>query len=360
MKMRAAALALPAILLVAACGGEDSEVDAGEAEISSPIAEFLGQDTDFLSDPEGAEARYIEEERVRQDAIVACMKEQGFEYIATDPSQFISFESSEGFEYGSDEWVDKYGFGITTQRWPQSQLGDGLVGFDDSEMSGDEAPTDPNFEIMQALSPEEQEAYNTALYGEQTFEFDETLSEEEQEAAAQEQTFEMGGCYGEAQSSSDDLSTKFYQEFETELTGMYERAQNDPRVVEWEKKVSDCVAGKGLEYANQEDLYALYEEDLSKIEAKIVYPGADLTEEQMQAMSEEELQELYNQPVDFPDEDRQTLADLQAEEIALAKAVNECDGGMEEQTKIYQEVITEYEQQFLEDNADRLEELKSA
>lgn len=356
--MLAAPVALLA-LLTSCGGGNDTTAgggDGGDGEVAtSPLAEYFGQD---YGNDEQAQARIVEEERVRQEAIAACMKREGFEYIPQDPSQYVQFESPDGEEYGSDEWTAKYGFGISTQRFPQSALGPDLVGYDESQFGPD--IEDPNQKIQEALSPEEQAAYQEALYGDMSaFEVDPTLSEEEQAKAMENMQFEPGGCEGEAMNAGNDLSQKVYTEFSDEMDAMYERIQADPRIVEAEQKVKDCVAGKGLEYPGQEEVYTMFEDRLTEIDAQVTYPGADLTEDDIAAMSEEELNALGSQPPVIPDEAKAKLAEVQAEEIALAKAVNECDGSPEDQGKLYAEVSAQYEQEFIDAHADRLAEIKA-
>ncbi len=348
------------LALLTSCGG-GNDTDAGgdgggDEAVSSPLAEYFGQD--YGSDPEQAQAQVVEEERARQEAIAACMKTEGFEYIPQDPSQYIQFESPDGVEYGSDEWTAKYGFGISTQRFPQSALGPDLIGYDESQMGL--GVDDPNMKIRDALSPEEQAAYDEALYGDMSaFEIDPTLSEEEQTKAMEDMQYEPGGCEGEAMNAADNPSQKVYTEFSDEMDAMYERIQADPRIVEAEQKVKDCVAGKGLEYPGQEEVYTMFEDRLTEIDAQVTYPGADLTEDDFAAMSEEELTALSSQPPVIPDEAKAKLAEVQAEEIALAKAVNECDGSFEDQGKLYSEVSAQYEQEFIDAHADRLAEIKA-
>jgi hypothetical protein len=352
--------ALPVMLVAAsACGGSD-KTTADASQVNSPIAEYLGYDPESLGDPAANEAKFIEQERARQDAVAACMKKQGFEYTAQDPSSYVNFGStaSDGLEYGSAEWVAKYGFGISTQRWSQAAVGPDLVGYDDSQFQPTEAVADPNMGYVEGLSPEEQAAYNKALYGD-TPAYDQTMSDEET-ASTMSDGYAVGGCYAEAQSASNSLETQFYQEFSDELNAMYERAQNDPRVVEATKTVSDCVASKGLEYTDQEKLFTDIDAQLSAIQALLPDPGAGLSEEELSKASPEELDRIFNQPVEFSDEAKSKLAEVQASEIELAKAVDACGGGYEAQGKVFQEVIAEYEQQFVDDNASRLAELKAA
>ncbi len=54
------------------------------------------------------------------------------------------------------------------------------------------------------------------------------------------------------------------------------------------------------------------------------------------------------------DEGRAELAVLQAEEIAIAVATDECGGSQAELSALDREIRSEYEQRFLDENADRV------
>lgn len=345
-------------IVLAACGGSTTETEDAAA---SPLAEYLGDDVGFAfgdGDEEAAQAAFAEQERERQQVIASCMQTQGFEYIPVDNSDFFLFEEADGLEWGSAEWTAKYGFGITTQRFSQEELGPDLIGYDDSGFQ-EQQDNDPNTAIVEAMSESESEAYYEALYGgEDSFpSFDESLSEEEIEAQLEDFDFEPSGCQGEAY--AEDSTNRFYQDFSDELDDMWERMQADPRIAEAEREIADCVAEKGFEYSNMEDLYERWEPELSSIDEDIGYPGGDLTEEDFAQMSESELDAIFNQPRIIPDDVKTRIGELQEEEISLAVAVDECGGGFAEQGDLFNEVRVEYEQQFVDDNADRLAEYKN-
>ena len=154
------------------CGGSSSGTDTATAaadgpqsfedfEYVSPIADFLGQDINRFDFDEAAA---IEQQREAERAIASCMAEKGFEYTPTDANQMVSFRGpQDDFDPGSDEWINKYGFGISTQRFPQSMVGD-LAGFSDEGFFGPEVDfVDPNQEYVEGLSEGEREAYQEAL-----------------------------------------------------------------------------------------------------------------------------------------------------------------------------------------------------
>ncbi len=348
-------------MLAAACGSADETTEAG-----SPLAEFLGQDVYGVDGfDEDAQARFAEEERLRQEKVAACMKEQGFDYVPRDNSDFNFVTTTDGLDYDSREYAEKYGFGITTERFSQEEVGPELVGhnYNDFEESFED---DPNNAIVEAMDQSTQEAYYEALYGnEDAFpSFDpETMSEEELAEMEENFVFEPQGCEGEAW--AEDNNNAFYQDFSKELQKLYEAVEDDPRLQERQDEISECVAGKGFEFNGLdqdgfEDLYGRFESDLNRIEEMLGgFPGENLTEEDFAAMTEDELDALFNQPREFTPEAKTLLGELQVEETELATAVFDCGGSFAENQSLYQEVSAEYEEQFLADNADRLAEYKA-
>lgn len=353
-----AAIALT--LLASACSDGNNETTADAA--SSPLAEFLGQG-DFVSDPEGAQARWAEEERERQEVIASCMQAQGFEYTPVDYSQLNTFDQDIE-DWGSDEWVAEWGFGITTQRFSQQQVGPNLKGWDDTRVEAEaEEFVDPNQDYIESLSQEEQEAYFEALHGDQSF-FegldDPSLSDEERDALFEDVAWEPQGCEGEAY--SQDANFSFYQDFEDELQDMEKRFEADPRVAERRQDVTSCVGDKGLDYTDMESLYERFEDELQDMDpyanGDFAEPDFGISEEEMAQMSEEELDEFFSDfefvEPELSEEDKAKLAELQAEEIELAVAVNECGGGFEQEFEQLADIRAEYEQEFLDTHADQL------
>ncbi len=345
-------------LVLAACGGSSSDSDSSGDAPASPLQAFLGiENVDYES--EEGQAQLIAEQRVANEKIVACMAAQGFEYIPENPEDYISFDaaSPDGIAYDSREWVEKYGFGVTTQRWPQEALGPDLVGYDDEQVG--QEYVDPNAEYVESLSEPEREAFYAALYGDDPgYEWDESLSEEENQEAvdAYYLDYEPTGCQNEAYNSGDQAKiSQFYQEFGDELNSLYEQIQQDPRYVEAQDAVKSCVEDKGLTYLGDDQIYQLWEDDLNDIEMNhVVYPGNDLTEEDFNTMTPEELDAVYNQPITIDEEGKTKLAALQTEELALAVAVDDCGGGWKNQQELFDELNAEYEQRFLDDNADAI------
>ncbi|MGH1491111.1 MAG: hypothetical protein ACRBK7_17250 [Acidimicrobiales bacterium] len=348
-----------AALVASGCGSGGDSTEAG-----SPIAEFLGQDSfiDFENDPEAAQAEFAQQELERQETIAACMKQQGFDYVPRDSSDFNVFGGPDGIDYDSREYAEKYGFGITTERYSQEEVGPELVGhnYDQFEESFED---DPNNQIVEAMDEATRDAYYEALYGpEDSFPvFDpETMTDEELEALENDFVYEPQGCEGEAWGQDD--TSKFYQDFSDEMQDMYEAIEDDPRLKAKEDEIGACVAEKGYEFAgfDNEDFWMSFDGELNKVDELLGgFPGEDLTEEDFASMTPEELDEIFNQPREFSDEAKTLLGELQAKETAVAVAVWDCGGSFSATGELYQEVAREYEQRFLDENADRLAEYKA-
>lgn len=346
------------------------------ADYTSPIQEFLGVDySNFDSDE--SQAHFAEQEREAQESIAVCMRELGWEYTPVDNSQFVGgFDpfAADGLEWGSDEWVEKYGFGITTQSFPQSQVGPDLIGFDDSEMFGPggegDGFEDPNQPYVESLSQAEQEAYYSDLYGDGP-EFDETLTEEEQQELFE--NFEPTGCQSEAYNDGfgfgNEVEQQFYEEFGDQLDDLYERVGSDPRIVAEQQKLTDCLAESGHTLTPDKDVwqqaYEMFEQEMEPLyNAAFSDPFEGLDPE---SMTEEEINEILDaMPASGPEftaEQKAVLGELQAEEKKLANDVLACEPGFftgAGQSDIFFEVLAEYEQAFLDENAGALSSFEGA
>ncbi len=358
MKTRASVMAIT--LLLTACGGGSDDAASSNDTPSSPLSAFLGTDDIDYESAEG-QAQLIEEQRRNNELVVACMAAEGFDYVPMNPEEMISFSSgdTDDVEWGTKEFVAKYGFGVSTQRWEKRVVGPDLVGYESDQM---DEYVDPNQDYLDSLSEAEQLAFNETLYGNDPgYQWDESLTEEENNSAMEEfySDYVPSGC----QNTSNTEQTKmneFYAEFGDEMESIWESVQADPRLVAKQDEIKACVEEKGLTYVGEDDVYSLWEAQLNEIDSTVIYPGADLTENDYETMSEDELQAIYSQPATMTDEGKALLAEVQQEEIALAVAVDDCGGGWTNLQDLYSELQVEYEQKFIDDNADALAGFRGA
>ncbi|MCP4083432.1 MAG: hypothetical protein GY745_00020 [Actinomycetia bacterium] len=360
-----------------ACGGSSAGSVASDAPESfedlgyeSPIADFLGVDTSFDFSSDDAQAEMVAEQNRVEETTAACMREQGFEYTPVDSSQFMSFggPGEEELPYFSPEWVEKYGFGISTQMFPQSEVGPDLVGYDDSQFGDEgfeEEFQDPNSEYVESLSEAERVAYYEALHGDSP-DITEGASDEEIDAFFQD--WQPTGCQNEAYENSDMFGGgdvgRFYEEFGDEFEAIDERVEADQRVRDYRDEVNACLAEDGLEYTGMQDVYEQFESRLNGIGGQFYGDPFEDSGVDPDQMSDEEidafLSELEMGGGMLSDEDRATLAEVQADELELARAVVACGGGQLKEAFVLGEIRVEYEQEFLDTNADRLGEFEGS
>ena len=355
-----AAAAVALTLLGSACGAAGASptkttatVDA--TELSSPLADFLG--VDFTG--EDQQDLYINMERERNDWVQKCMAEQGFEYRAIDPSAWTNYGPSlEGPQWGSREWAETYGFGISTQMFDQVTVGSQLVG---NDWSSYESPEDPNEEYMRTLTDEETNAYYEALAGNSSYDWDPSLSDEENQVAADKYFEELipTGCdnlsYEEFKSA--DPWSELYTTFGDELNGMYERVQSDPEITQALADLSRCVTDKGFDYVDEQQFNEALYKRLEPVNNSMSWPGDNLTEEQWAVMTDDEMNEISNSAPLMSDEGKALLGEIQAYELEAATAAFDC--GYADVASLQASVAVRYEQAFVDANKAELEAFKS-
>lgn len=370
-------------LLSTACGGSsttagsdttdggasesDGDTDAaGEPFVyESPLGDFLGWSQGNF-DAEDAEAENAENQRRAEELTAECMRTQGFEYTPNNFDGAVFFDGAgEGEEeWGSEAWIRKYGFGVSTQMFSQEQVGTDLVGHNYAQFESGGENSDPNQAYVDSLSEGEQEAYYAALYGDQpTFAFEEEgrapTDEEIAEMDAAFEDFQPTGCQNEAfeQAFNGGGDNELFQQFDDEfgdlLNDLFQRMEASAEVVDHRAEVEACVEGKGFEYLTDENAWEHFSEQLNSVGEEIYDPlaGVDTTgwtDEQFEAAYEEA------QTRTLPQETLDLLAEVQADEIATAVAVFECGGGWQNEQELFDEIRIDLEQEFLDENRDQL------
>lgn len=153
-----------------ASGASDDEVEAWlkksptDAMLESPVAKAIGAD-----DTGALAATAREQGKKQQQQVAECMREQGFEYIPYDAGSMVDLGSEEFDPYGGLDrkaYAAKWGYGIATVYDSKGEMLDDAPGnlSDSGDAEGD-AAVDPNQKIVEAMSPDEQAAYQKALYG---------------------------------------------------------------------------------------------------------------------------------------------------------------------------------------------------
>lgn len=262
--LAAALLALGAIGL-SACTAPGTAGPTGAAHEPSPLEKYYS----VLYGGGSDEASQEREAKV-QDAIAACMKEQGFDYLPQQSgAMYVSSEDME-VAWGSEEFAKTYGYGASTDTTA-------LFG-------GGEETVDPNADYVEALSESERAAYYTALYGAPP-------SDDGGVSVDTEWDWRGAGCTGAAQHEFGVDSAEEGPESSSlleEMSGLYEKAMASPDVVAAERAWSDCLADAGYPgYEHHDDPSASFNDRMNELSGE---DGADKPDEtKLKALQAEEI-----------------------------------------------------------------------
>ena len=201
--------------------------------------------------------------------ITACMREQGFEYVAADyrtvRKAMASIMALPGME--EEEFIEAHGFGISTlYTGGAPQLVNGYsparVGLGDR-----------NVDIFKNLSPADQVAYNRALLGdnaEATFAVGLDI----------ENFSQCGGCTRKALEqvfSPDQLKESYYNPRDALI-------KNDPRMRAAFRQYADEMRSAGFDYTDPEEVEADIRARLDAITGGGTIPVGKLSPEQIAAL----------------------------------------------------------------------------
>lgn len=399
MKRYVSVLAVVA-MLAAACGGTTADTEQFDGTLSQTAQSDQTQSTagnttaatggaslddvdlgedgeltldDFIPGMQSGpmdESDYRAEEMAIQQQIAECMAAEGFEYVPFVPSDVGGGFGFEEEDHG--EWVKKYGFGISTFVLMEEQ-------FEHDEES-DPWANDPNNDIVDAMDELEREEYYRILHGgepqiieDTPWEEIEAMTLEEQEQFYDEayRDWEPDGCmnmaYEEAYGGGE-ADRAFWEEFGADFEDFWTRVEVDPRIVEAQASWSTCMADKGHDFADQDAMYTYLfggesageyvEGEFSlRVNELITWPGDEFGEGGEEGYGETTIASV-GEGEDFeegeyygPVYDLELLQPLIDEELSIAVADWECSQDLQD---LFETVHKELEQQFLEQNLDRL------
>lgn len=279
------------------------------------------------------QAQLDAEGREREEMIAACMAEQGFNYYMQEhPGGIIGSPYAEPEppadwpEYGTREWVERFGFGTSTDPWSW-QYQEVAAPAPEYEW------VDPNAEQLEAMSDAERTAWEEALWG------------VPQEG---EWNWEDAGCSGLAQQEMYPSTPNQFAALETEMQTFFSGLTNDPRYLAANAEWAACMSENGQ--PGFTDVYSMYERlntDWGVIqrwdEQSALYEGWNW-----------ELNPEGPDPADLPQPDPAAVATFQDWEITLALANYDCQQETQlEQTQ--QQIGFAAQQEFVDLHRDELE-----
>lgn len=314
---------------LSACGGDDkpSDDETPLGAIDKLYEELYGEWDEDTSNRQQMEV---------EELVAECMAGLGFEYIPVDYSQgATAIEIGGGddeLQWGTVEFAEQYGYGITTNPW--------------EDQEGEDVPpgqefVDPNQSILEGMTDTERQAYEEALWGAQIFE------EMDPDEEWVEPSWEEQGCYGKAQheiygdmyGGGDDDP---FSELNDEMNRLWEQIETHDKVVTAQATWASCMADAGhtgfTKVGDGEDsIYQLVEPIWNDAYSDV---PPDATEEDYRAI-EESIQ--------------QRLSEITPQEIETARADFTCREEAE-YDKAYSAANLELQQQFYDAHKAELEE----
>lgn len=288
------AAAVCGLLALAACGGSKAA-----DENATTLDEQIGLDDQGI----------LERQAQAENLIRDCMKGEGFEYVPVDPAaQRAALVGQAGMSM--EDFEKQFGYGITTlyeQRLQQTAVG-------------------PNKAIRDALEEAGRAAYDRVLYGEDpTATFAVALDSGD--------FTRLGGCVKQATGEVFG-GTAVLQTLQTKLDEVDEKIFADPEMVKALGQWSGCMREAGYDGLSEPDQVDGVLE--RKLEAVVGPP-----QERKALAAQEE-----------PTYDRQALAALQRDEVAMVAADTGCE--QRRVARVEQKVSAKYYKEFREENADLL------
>ncbi len=239
---RGLAVAAAAVLLLSACtSGDDGGDDGGSGSSSDdwtpgPLDEYMAKAMGYsFGDDQPSQSEQQAEmdrnDREVERLVTACMSEQGFDYKPrTGSSTFVTGDELD-VDWGSLEFAETYGFGVTTDPWGSTDVDEG------------DSDPDPNQAYVDAMSDTEREAYQEALWGPST-EVDPSADGE------QEYDWRSGGCYGAAQhevyESGAFAEDSPFRGLQDEISALWETVQSSSEMTALDADWASCMADAGF------------------------------------------------------------------------------------------------------------------
>lgn len=257
------------------------------------------------SDPEAVFAQFHRENLRIQERIVACMAEQGFDYVPVEPA----VDPRAGGSLTAEEYKERYGWGMMSS-WEVSLLGE----------PGD---VDPNEALREGMDEATLLAWEEALYGP----VDARADPERRE-----------GCQREAEYRVQAYQqTATWEQLEPLLQELPDRIMSDPRTLEADRDWAACMAEHGYRVAEQDDVFDLINDQIF-----------DTWEEQTPPPGERGVEHRMRLEPWFVETDAwQKLIEF---ELDLAAADTACGQDLD--------LVSEYQQRFLDEHEPLLEQLE--
>lgn len=312
-------------------GGEVTWEDSPLEQVFSQLYEDEG------SSPEDWEAEDRQRYQREQEILAECMSEQGFEYLPLSYGDSFSVSYSDE-DWGSPEWVQQYGYGVTTQDEMHEE----------SDFDEEDEFYDPNWEALEAMSDSERMAWEEAMWGAWDEVSEDDWIDDDEDAYFGDYDWQSSGCQGKAQyevyeSEYEDSvwEDPAMEELFLAIERIYEQTERDPKALEAHSDWSECLADAGF----PEFSTPMEAEDSIWDEYQAIWDRADeLIDWESVDWDDEDVQDPYGALIDGAE-----MAELREREVELAVADHSCREERNLESRLLS-VQFEYEEEFLEEH----------
>lgn len=296
---------LPRAIVPHALEPEAVQPAAPDIELSEDEVAVALQALGFynFTEEELAEELVSDRDRMRltEGFVAQCMAEAGFTYLPRDPEWVLQQQTGFDHQFGTREWSQSYGFGLSTLSFEQSELPPGLIGSPTPLNTPPSAEANA-IETANAL-------YLNTLDQARLAEHDERLWRADD------------SCEAQANVKFPEFANTDNVDFSTiDLDELRQRTLRSSVYLAVVDEVRQCVNDAGFEHGS-------YDEALTHMNERLV----DAIEEEY----------IFGDVLSLTSAGFDALRGVQAEELALADAIWTCGGADRQLNEIAQPIALE-------------------
>jgi len=278
------------------------------------------------------QARLDREHREREEMIVACMAEQGFQYFPdlNNSGTVIFMDDQDGPAWGSQEFAEIYGFGIANDPWRNVE----------NENAAPPEPVewvDPNADLRATMSEAEEQAWQEALWGPPI----EWVDGQDWDAM-------QAGCANQVQAYFWGNDNDQFRGISEEVNNFWMTVESDPRWSQLNQAWATCFANSGYPgHASPSEASNSMQAEWSQVQAWDLQ-GEIFGNWDWDAYPDGPA------PQDLPQPDPQEVAAFTEREIAMAVASYNCQQEVNF-NQMQNQIQNDLQAQFVEQHRDELE-----
>ncbi len=173
-------------------------------------------------------------------------------------------------------------------------------------------------------------------------------------AGISQSDYRSGGCFGRDTNTEAELDRgNLMGQLWPALQDLEDRANADPRLLDYDREWSACMTSAGFQYASSAQAVDHFQNQFFAIWATAQFASDAFSSDELAAMTTAERTDLYELEPDF---DRRLWDQAKADEIDVASQDLRCQGDNDRHS-IYVEVLRDLEDQFVTENQNLVDQI---